>query len=97
HDLLWLLVPRLLRGCSLGRARRTDHPVDRRVLRLARANAAHRRAAAAYLRQAVFCVSVPRRADLRQSRATRSPVLRVVPGGGRPLEPGGGLGGGWAP
>ncbi len=77
--LLGWCVPSLLRGALVGRARRVRDPVGRRVLGLARADEADRRAPRARLHGAVVRVSRSGRARGCEPRPARPALLRPLP------------------
>ena len=81
-----VLVPRILRGALVGRDRRLRDPRRRRDLRLAGADAPHRRGTARGVRRAV--VRVPGAGRRRvPARSPRPALLRDLPRRLGPLEP----------
>src|ERR671930_66915 len=78
-------VPAVLRGAQLGGARVADHPLGRRVLRLARPDEGDRDEASARLQRLLVRLSDPRRAERRESGPARPDVLLALPGGGGAL------------
>ena len=68
-DAARLVVPRLLRGAVVGRARRLHHPVGRRLLGLARADEAHHREPRARLRRPLVRLPGARSSTRRRTSA----------------------------
>ena len=75
-----------LRGALVGGSDRRHHPVGRRALGLARADELRRLGEAEPVRAHLDRVPASRRERLGEHRAARHPLLRAVPGGGRPAS-----------